>query len=300
MVPAMAEAEPGWYRDDKGRVFQVTFDLMKRIYLGVHWAPAFDLSNGGSSPGRIRLDLGLVASWLSFYERNRHTIRALEGFLVLDDLEIEGLLFAYDLSHASTTPLVRITTFFGKPTRHDIYMDVGFGLKLMELHVHPHRIQEVLDLEFGQLYVAWDIWQSADLYNHLRLSAGLGIGAMWDEREDARYLLRPNGALEARFGLDQSGLHYLTSDLHWSMAVWLSGTDSGTTSSRAGAGAAYEVIFLAINDQPLSMRFEAGLDYRDDLPHGAAKWDASLMAGLRFSFWAPARIHEDLPQVARR
>jgi hypothetical protein len=301
MVPAIAEAPTGWYRDEKGRVFQITFDLQKRFYMGVGWLPGFDLSQGAAVLDRVRFDMGLVAWWLSPEQRNRHTIRALEGYVVLDDLEVEGLLFAYDLSHASTTPLLRITTFFGKPTRHDLFMDIGFGLSLGDLHVHPHRVDELVELEFGEVHVAWDAWQSADLYNHLRLMAGLGIGGLWDDRRgsEAIFALLPELALESRFGLDRDGFHYLLGDFHATMPVLLSGDDVGSTKSRVGANAAYEVIFLAINDQPLSLRLEAGLDYRDDLPADAPKWDATLMAGVRFSFWAPARLHEDLPFAGR-
>lgn len=302
MVPALAEAPVGWYRDEKGRVFQITFDLLKRFYLGVGWLPGFDLDESSAQVDRVRFDMGLVASWMSTEHRNRHTIRALEGFVVLEDLQASGVLFAYDLSHASTTPLMRITTFFGKPLRHDMFMDVGFGFTLGDLHVHPHRAQELIELEFTEMHVAWDIIQSADLYNHLRLVTGVGVGGLWDDQGDvaSSYFLLPKMALETRFNLDWEGFHYLFGDIHAAMPVLLSGDEAGETRSRAGVSAAYEVIFLAVNDQPLTLRLEAGLDYRDDLPAGTSKWDATLMAGVRFSFWAPARIHEDLPASWRR
>ncbi len=302
MLPAIAEAPPGWYRDGKGRVFQITFDLMKRFYLGVGWLPGFDLSEGEASVGRVRFDMGLVASWISAGPRNRHTIRALEGYVVLEDLEAQGILFAYDLSHASTTPILRITTFFGKPARHDLYMDIGFGFSLGDLHVHPHRADDLIELEFGEVHMAWDLFQSADLYNHVRFVTGVGIGGLWDDDGDAEsaYFFLPKLALETRHGLDWEGFHYLLGDVHAVMPVALSGDRTGETRARAGIRAAYEVIFLAVNDQPLSLRLEAGLDYRDDLPADVSEWDATLMAGVRFSFWAPARIHEDLPVTWRR
>ncbi|MBW1873280.1 MAG: hypothetical protein JRJ19_14515 [Deltaproteobacteria bacterium] len=248
MIPAIAEAPPGWYRDEKGRVFQVTFDLFKRYYLGIQWSPAFDLSPRAAKLDRVRFDMGFVASWLAPEHRNRHSLRALEGFVVVDDLEIKGRLFAYDLSHASTTPLLRITTFFGKPMRHDLFMDIGCGLELADLHVHPHRSRDLIELEFAEFHVAWDVWQSADLYNHIRLKTGVGIGGMWELGDNSKetYILTPNVAIESKFGLDRDGFHYLLGDLYWVMPVLLN-QQAGVTKSRAGLTAAYEMVFLAIS-----------------------------------------------------
>src|SRR5665647_1376128 len=39
MLPGRPDAPWGWMRDDRGRVFQVNFDLKKRLYFGVGYTP---------------------------------------------------------------------------------------------------------------------------------------------------------------------------------------------------------------------------------------------------------------------
>ena len=39
VVEAVAEAPDGWYRDERGRIVQVNFDLHRRVYFGGAWAP---------------------------------------------------------------------------------------------------------------------------------------------------------------------------------------------------------------------------------------------------------------------
>jgi hypothetical protein len=51
----------------------------------------------------------------------------------------------------------------------------------------------------------------------------------------------------------------------------------------------YELILLAINDQPLSAMAEVRTAYRNDRVGSPDGWDLSGVVGLRFSFWAPPR-----------
>lgn len=300
-VPAVAEAPPGWHRDAKGRVFQVTFDLRKRFYLGAGWLPAFGLSDPSAALGRARFDLGFEASWLEPDYRDRHTLRTMEGFVAMERLEVAGMLFAYDLSHASARPLVRITTFFGPPARHDLYLDLGWGMKLLDFHLDPHGA-ELADLSILELHAAWDIWQAADLRSHLRLETGAAVQGQWSgpQRDEVRYALTPGARLMLLLDLDQGGFHHFMAELGWAMPIWVSDADLGQTATRAGVEAAYEWILLAINDQPLSLRLQAACGFRDDLPEDSQRWEASALAGLRFSFWVPAKLNEQIPQIRLR
>ena len=285
----IAEAPPGWKRDEKGRVFQVTFDLLDRYYLGVGWLPTF--TKDKVELGRMRMDMGFQASYLNPRSRTRHNFKVVEGTVSIDDLQVEGLLFGYDMSQTSNTPLLRVTTFFGDPARHDLYMDVAWGMRLMKIEVNPHRAK-MIQMEYGEIHLTWDIWQSGDLYNHIQLKLGAILGQkIFDEADkDDPVFVAPNAMIEARFGLGDSGLHYLYGDVHWQMPFNIYGSDAGRYNTRVGAKLAYEAIFIALNDQPLSLLLEAGLDYRNDLGPDVPDLDMYATAGFRFSFWAPARI----------
>lgn len=301
MVAAVAEAPPGWYRDERGRVFQVTFDLLDRFYFGAGWLPLFDpVDSKQTTLQRARFEMGFSASTLDTRRRRRarHSFRAFEGSLSLADLETHGLLFNYERTNRTTRPLLRLTTFIGEPERHDLYMDTGWGLRLVQVHGRPHGAEGITDMEFGEVHMASALWQSQDLYDHLRLRFGASSGALYGEGETP-YWVAPGITLDARFGLDSDGYHYLFGEA-FATAPWLlSGEHSGARRTRAGGSLAYEVIFLAVNDQPLSLRLEGRIDYRDDLPAGSPELEASALAGLRFSFWAPARDERDLPPLER-
>lgn len=301
MLPAIAEAPPGWYRDERGRVFQIHFDMFKRFYLGGGWSPLWDPSAGSHEYQRARFEMGLVASWVSTESRMRHTIRALEGDIVLDDVQVRGQLFSYELNHSSVEPLMRVTTFFGTPKRYDGYMDLGFGFRTLGVQMRPHRTHDLADVEWGEAHASFALWQSADLLNHVQTNFGMGAGQIMDTSsasKDYRYVL-PDASLDARFVLDRAGFHTVSGNVHGALPVFVTGLPSGTVRKRAGAGLAYEVIFLAINDQPLSLRFEGNLDYRTDLPDRAPKWETTALSGLRFSFWAPGRSDESIPRRTR-
>ena len=302
LLPAIAEAPPGWYRDERGRVFQIHFDMFKRFYLGGGWSPMWDPSAGSHDYNRARFEMGFVSSWVAPESRMRHTIRAVEGDIVLDDVQVRGQLFAYDLNHSSTEPLLRVTTFFGTPKRYDGHMDLGFGLRTLGVQMRPHRTRDLIDVEWGEVHGSFALWQSDDLLNHVQTSVGVGAGQILDterERREFRYVL-PDATLDARFVLDRAGFHTVTGNVHGALPVFVSGLPSGTTRKRAGAGLAYEVIFLAINDQPLSLRFEGNVDYRTDLPDRAPKWESTALSGVRFSFWAPGRTNESIPRWNRK
>lgn len=302
IVSAVAEAPPGWYRDEEGHVMQITFDLQRRFFLGAGWEPAFDPAGDSRRLGRSRLDMGFVSAWPDERLRRRHVIRALEGDLVLPDLDADGQLFAYDLSQVTDEPILRITTFFGRPRRGDLRLDWGLGLRVLGLDVRPHGVVGVTDLEIGEFHLAWDLWQSKDLYNRVRLSAGAAVGRMWEEQNDesgwrATYL-SPDAAIVWFQGLDRDGFHTVSVGAHWSLPCYY--RDGGfVPRTRAGTDAGWEWILIAINDQPLSLRVEGSLDYRDDLGPADPKWEASAHAGLRFSLWAPAREHAVTPVHTR-
>ena len=65
--------------------------------------------------------------------------------------------------------------------------------------------------------------------------------------------------------------------------------------------AGYEVIAIAINDQPLTLVFDVKGTYRNDFAPGplsaANRLELTGEAGVRFSLWAPARRSVPLERV---
>lgn len=292
VVVAIAEAPPGWYRDEQGRVFQIAFDMLKRFHIGAGYNPAW--GDPGRSMERMRLEMGLVASWLDADERHRHNIEALSGDVSIPDVRARGQVFAYELNRATTQPFLRLTTFFGKPRRHDLNMDIGFGLRVLDVEYRPHRTESLLDVEYGRLYGTWALWYSPDMASHLVVRGGAGVGQLRDSgaHERSYDFVAPVAAIDGRFLLDHPGFHQLRLEGHTELPVYLSGYSTGATKVRAGGSVAYELILVAVNDQPVTLRTEGALSYRTDLPEPSRRLDAQALAGVRFSFWAPGKIRE--------
>jgi hypothetical protein len=294
LVTAIAEAPQGWHRDERGRVFQVTFDMLKRFQLGIAYNPTWSESPGRRDLGRMRLEMGLVASWLDAPDRTRHEIQALRGDVAIPDLQMRGMVFSYEQTRSSKTPLLRLTTFFGTPRRHDITLDAGFGLRVVTVENRPHRAPDLFDIEYGRLYGTWALWYSPDMASRLVLRGGAGGGQLraTGEGESSYHYLAPVGGLDARFFIDRSGFHQLSLEAETQTPFYFTGGGDVPHHLRASGALAHEWILFAIDDQPISLRTEANVSYRSDLPERAAPLEAQGLVGLRFSFWAPGRLDE--------
>src|SRR5262249_8812453 len=49
MLPGIPDAPWGWMRDDRGRVFQTSFDLKRRLYLGASYSPEWTQGSPGQT-----------------------------------------------------------------------------------------------------------------------------------------------------------------------------------------------------------------------------------------------------------
>jgi hypothetical protein len=225
--------------------------MWKRFYIGAGWQPAFDPKQKTHSTNRLRLESGLIASWMDTEDRTRHTIRTLEGSVVLQDMTLDGQLFRYDLKHSSPRPLMRFTTFFGTPRRYDSNVDVGFGMRLLGVHRRVHRTDDLTEIEYGEAHGSWSIWQSSDLLSYVQLTAGAFAGELRDtsEQSSVSTFFAPESTFSFNFAVDKAGFHQISGEGKASLPTFT----SGATKRRAGANLGYEVIFLAINDQPLSL-----------------------------------------------
>jgi hypothetical protein len=302
LVPAVADAPHGWMRDERGRVFQVTFDLHKRLYAGVSWAPVFHDADGEAAAGRTSFDFGLFAYEHTTGDRRtgfRHRVRLVEGSVQLAPFGAEAVLAHYDFSRRSVIPLVRLTTFWGTPRRHDIAAHMGGWFELGHLQVDELADGRTETLwRYATAHLTWDLWRSPDMSSFVRFRGGAGLErAVVEKDADGapgtnldRDAVTPAGAAEADLTLDDDGFHHVTLMAQLERPIFSGeARDLRTSAKRAQLRAAYEVILVAVNDQPVTLRFAGEALYRDDIPGVAAGWDLRATAGVRLSLWAPAR-----------
>jgi hypothetical protein len=309
LVPALAEAPPGYARVESGKAFQVKFDLLNRVYLGAGWVPTFtrkgDVPQPPSFPfGRAHAEAGIHVSALIPESRARHDLKILEGSATFDDLEVTGVLLTYDYQHIHRRPGFWLSTFLGPPAVYPISPPLGWGFRLVRVHDRPPSSRDTLDLELIEAHMAWNPWQSGDLYSHLRFEVGGDIGEYWLDRSVASEGLDSGvlyagvtGAVKSRFSLGEGGLHYLFTEFEYRRPTLLAGDLKGKSVNRLGAEVAYEGIFLAINDQPISARLTAAGNTRNDFDDDVRNVELRFTAGLRVSFWAPPRVFEPMPEL---
>ena len=179
VVQARLEAPPGHERDEQGRLYQVSFDLRRRLLFGVYdgmvsGAPAFlgDLRHGLAGEVAARYEVYAPS------EQKRHRFRFLEGWLRTDPFEVEALALAYDVGKTSDEPAFWITTFVGSPRRFDVPLQLGPGLVLGRLHVRQlDGIGRLLLADLAQGHLNWQPVQDAGLEDYLAFRLGGGVGA---------------------------------------------------------------------------------------------------------------------------
>ncbi len=292
----LPDAPHGWMRDFRGRVFQVNFDLKRRLYIGAGYAPRKLGMDGQLQRKRSSLDFGMFV-FEHYHRRTRHRLRLIEGEVNLEPFSGKMTLLHYDLSRRYKNPLVRLTTFFGTPRRYDLNLNVGMWLEAGRLEIHsaaegaPNMGDDKLWKLFA-LHGTLDLWQSPRLTSFVRLRGGLGMegASATGDGEATRAALTPGGAIEADITIDPAGFHHLGAEISYERPLYYRVDPRvGDHAERMGAELDYEVIILALNDQPLSLRLAVGAEKRNDSPVIADRWAAKANAGLRFSLWAPPR-----------
>lgn len=293
LEPAVADAPPGWYRDERGRVMQFNFDLNRRVWLGGAWAP---LARDGHVQGRMRADFGIAVDVPSG-EKKLHRLRFLESELYLGVPSFDMTVMRYDFSVERDEPLFRITTFFGEPRRHDIDLDLGLWTEFLHVEELERGRSKAGFLTWSTVHATMDLWHSSDLVSYVRVRAGPSIER---DYKNGFTTVVPGAALEGDLTLDRDGFHHLRLSVEAEkvlMAKRVEGRPKSPERLRVGAG--YEAILLAINDQPLSLVVDGRGVWRSDLVHVPARWEWSASAGLRFSLWAPARSSAPSASAAR-
>ncbi len=278
---AVAEAPPGWYRDERGRVMQVNFDLGRRVYFGGAWSPFY--RPGAGEAGRARPEVGVSITWGQPGGDVLHRLRLLEGSAwVGADPRYEAVLARYDYSVRRREPALWLTTFVGRPRRFDLDLNLSWGFEVLRVE----GLGGKNFLSIAQADVILDVWHSRDLESYVR--ARVGPGLEYDLDLKGVYF-RPGAAVEADFTLDRDGFHHLTGSAVGEQLVLAPAMAGRPASpSRLKLRVGYEVILVAINDYPLTLVADGRATWRNDAP-ALPGWEFQGNLGLRFSFWAPAR-----------
>src|SRR5690606_12309440 len=275
----------------------VTFDLHRRLYAGVSWTPALRRAAGERDLGRAAFDVGVLeieGNTGTAQAGFRHRLRLVEGVIELAPFGADLTLLRYDLSRARADPLVRLTTFFGTPRRHDIDAHLGGWFELGHVQageVAPGR-EETL-WRYATAHLTWDVWRTREMDSFVRLRGGLGLERAREEGRPEREALTWAVAAEGDLTIGVSGLDRLTFLAQIERPTFIARDDEEGPDARAARRAAvrggYERVVVAVNDQPVTLRLAGEAAYRSDVPDLPAGWDLRLLLGLRFNLWAPAR-----------
>ncbi|HWO19374.1 MAG TPA: hypothetical protein VNO30_11380 [Kofleriaceae bacterium] len=291
MRAGRVDAPFGWTRDTRGRVFQVNFDLKRRMYFGAAYSPRKVLENPFEST-RTSIDFGLFVFETRTRGKSpvRHRVRLLEGEVHLEPFTAEMVVAHYDMSRRFFDPLVRITTFAGTPRRHDLYLNLGLWSEAGGLEIHKTALGHSQLWKHAAAQVTLDLWQSARQDSFMRVRTGLALEGQHTDVTGYRSALTAGSAVELDCVLDDEGFHNLRIEVAHELPRYFSPLErTGKLAQRMHARLLYEAIVLAINDQPLTLKLAAGGEKRDDIPGIPDQWAFVMDAGLRFSLWAPPR-----------
>jgi hypothetical protein len=290
-IQGRPDAPHGWTRDDRGRVFQINFNLRRRLYIGGSYAPS-SISTDATASRRSAADFGLLVfeHYGGARHPNRHRFRLVEGEIFVDPFSAEVVLAHYDLSRRYVEPLLRVTTFMATPRRYDLRLNIGLWTEVGHLEVHHTSASDSNLWRFATAHATLDLWQSRQLDSFARIRMGIGVERLFSDERSSRTAITAGSAFELDWVLDRRGFHNLTAEVAYEVPryfVALPGV--GKQALRMLARLRYETILIAINDQPLSLRLDAGSERRNDVPGLPDDWALVANAGLRFSLWAPPR-----------
>jgi hypothetical protein len=298
-VDVAAVLPAGFYRDERGRIMQVSFDLQQRLWLGASYAPR-RLPNGRQETGPVAFDFGLAQEWYSGDGRTRHRLAVMDGEARINPFGLDVTALRYDLSHAYDFPLLRVTTLWRQPARHDLYLNIGLYGEAGRMQIEPEGEAGNHQLTLATIQPTLDLWQSWDLRSYVRLRFGPVVHMRFGPwHEETRLLTSlPETALEGNFILGKRALQQARFRLR---GQWLRKLTSFRPLARdwlVDGEASYEIILLAINDQPVSLRFAGRVGTRDEGPQAATvtptpapapgrdlEWTAT--GGVRISFFSP-------------
>lgn len=285
LVPALAESPPGFRRDERQRASQISFDLARRVWLGGGWAAGgWPWSNQAMVSSGMRIDFPYVDGGVPSIVR----VRALDGWTAVNGTAAEIGGIALDYTRAYPHPLLRITTFVGRPHRYDPPLYAGLWVEALRFETLKTRSGERYERsEAAAAAITFDVWRTADLADYLRLKLGGGYEQVAGRKGGDWPLIF---ALEGDARLDRDGLHHFRGSVGSELILPKGAGPPPPLEKRRQrhhVRAEYEWIVFAVNDQPASLVLAAAGRKRTDVPDWPTGWVGELTAQLRFSFWAP-------------
>ena len=297
LEPALLEAPYGYRRDADGQAFQRFFDLRSRFSLGASYA--ITIEDGGALTQSVSLMTGSTYEHYSTSSGKRKRFRFLQGEVLVAPTRVEITAFEYINSRSSREPLFFLTELIGEPSRHDVYLNVGPMVRVLHLDhrafeapIGPVRLDDSgarvpseqlnhTSLDMVQGALQWEVAQGEGLEDYVGLRLGGGLGVRPDSGAGA-YVF-PEMGFEAAWLLSPRGLLQLTTRGHARYAV-----DGGNTQwLEASARGALEWVFLAINDQPLSLYVEPRADWLQYRGAQERQREVRVSSGVRISLLTP-------------
>jgi hypothetical protein len=286
MVPARLETRHGYKRDERGRIYQTHFDLRRRFFMGVYDTMTI-ASDGSQIDHRLSAEIGGVFEEYDDTTRRRDRHQIARGKITLDPVEVEGLLYGYDRGRTGDEPVFRFVEFVTpEPDRYDIAIHLGPGARLGRFSYEEIDGRGIALIDALQGHINWEIAQNDEqgLEDYLLIRGGLGGGflSMEGQEENPAYFY-PELGVEGAWLIDDRGLTQLRMEAAY-RHLW---DNEGDERDRASAEVSLERVILSINDQPLTVFAQGGVDYKSGplAPDGLTSFEALL--GGRMSFFVP-------------
>ncbi len=274
------------YNDKTKQRYQISFDLQDRLYLGALWSPM--VKEGQSlTANHFTFNFGYNTFLFNDVNTNRYRFKALDGEISLNPFNFDISLFEFDFANNQEKPLFWLTTFLGEPRRYDTNLKLGFKTKIGRVQYHPLGSENYVNIEAVNALLAVNFYQSKDMINFFRLKMGPGFGVLFsdDSPNDMQYNFLAKAGLEGKFILDSWGRHMLSLDVEGTIPF--NTADKWKSSFYGEASIGYEMVFMAISDEPVSLVAKLSGQYREDIPDRKSKWAANFSLGLNFSLGTP-------------
>lgn len=276
-VMALAAGDSDWVTDAQGRTFRVGFDPGSRWFLGVGYSvdPSGPVGDG---------DLRLEQAWL-VRDEDRDNGRTWKLSHTLGSVlarsgarwRLDATLYRGEYLRWSKDGGIVIPTI--PPTRLSFPIDIGWSLEVGRVRTALESDKFTTEVTPLGAEILFDFWRSRHVGSYLVLGVGPRYEIALDRQERALHVVTPFS--RARLTLHHEwcqGKQVFEASAEASTA-W---TTDEVWRDHAAASVSWEWTFLAVNDDPLSLRL-AG-DWRWDELYQDATHDGhelTATAGLR-------------------